>query len=160
LTLASPSKLSLETIEPAELARAAIEQARGEIAEPAQWRIECSVDAPPFVGDRIKLRQTLRNLLSNAIHAQPAGGALALELVREDAEIVLRVSDAGPGIAPELRRRVLEPFFTTRAQGTGLGLALVVQIAELHGGRVEISPRPSQLGGAQVALRIPFRPSV
>jgi two-component system sensor histidine kinase FlrB len=160
LTLASPSKLTLETIEPAELAQAAIEQVRGELTDASQWRIECSVEAAPFVGDRIKLRQTLRNLLSNAIHAQPGGGAVALELIRERTEIVLRVSDAGPGIAPELRRRVLEPFFTTRAQGTGLGLALVVQIAELHGGRVEISPRPSQLGGAQVALRIPFRPSV
>jgi signal transduction histidine kinase len=160
LTLASPSKLTLETIEPAELAAAAVEQVRGEIPDATPWRIDCTVNAPPFVGDRIKLRQTLRNLLSNAIHAQPGGGAVALELTQERADIVLRVSDAGPGIAPELRRRVLEPFFTTRAQGTGLGLALVVQIAELHGGRVEISPRPSQLGGAQIALRIPFRPSV
>lgn len=157
LTLASPSKLTLETVDGRELVDAALEQVRGEIEQRERWNITTRASARPFAGDRIKLRQALRNLISNALHAQPLGGAVHVELTLEGEQIAVRVSDAGPGIAPELRRRVLEPFFTTRAEGTGLGLALVVQIAELHGGRVEISPRPSQLGGAQVEVLIPFR---
>jgi nitrogen fixation/metabolism regulation signal transduction histidine kinase len=164
LSLATPEKLVLSTVEPDELVRSAERLARldhgGEACECA---LEVSVSVPAFAGDRIKLRQALRNLITNAIHAQQGqaqhGRArVAVELARDADDVVATVSDAGPGIARELRTRVLEPFFTTRAEGTGLGLALVQRIAELHGGRVEISPEPSFLGGAQVRLRIPFRP--
>src|SRR6185436_2638923 len=119
-------------------------------------------DAPPFLGDRIKLRQAVRNLLENALEAQESAGARAprieVELSREASELVFRVSDAGPGVPADLRARILDPFFTTHADGTGLGLALVSVIARLHGGTVQCSPRPSDLGGALFVLRIPFQP--
>jgi two-component system sensor histidine kinase AtoS len=106
--------------------------------------------------DRIKLRQALRNLVVNAIDAQPGVGSVRIDLARDQDEVVLRVSDAGPGLDPELARKVTEPFFTTRAEGTGLGLALVHSIARLHGGRLEIAPEPSALGGAEFRIRLPF----
>ena len=74
-------------------------------------------------------------------------------------EVRFDVYDGGPGIAPALRKRVADPFFTTRAEGTGLGLALVHTIAELHGGRFEVSPSaaPRQHGGgAHMILTLPF----
>jgi signal transduction histidine kinase len=157
MSLATPDKLVLATVDPAELAAAAERLARRDLDGAARWTITRSVDAPPFAGDRIKLRQALRNLLANALQALPEGGTVALDLAREGGELVARVSDSGPGIPRELRGRVLEPFFTTRPEGTGLGLALVQRIAELHGGRVEISAQKSRLGGAEVSLRIPYR---
>jgi signal transduction histidine kinase len=157
MSLATPDKLVLATVDPAELAAAAERLARADLGGAAAWTITRAVEAPCFVGDRLKLRQALRNLLANALQAQPGGGTVALELLREGAELVARVSDSGPGIPRGLRGRVLEPFFTTRPEGTGLGLALVQRIAELHGGRVEISSHKSRLGGAEVSLRIPYR---
>jgi signal transduction histidine kinase len=67
-------------------------------------------------------------------------------------ELVLRVSDTGPGIAPELREKVFYPFFTTRARGSGLGLPSAQKIAAAHGGGIEIDSRP---GACSVALRLP-----
>ena len=158
LSLAAPEKLVLATVDGCELARSAARLAlHGEHYDSSAWSITHSIDVPPFAGDRIKLRQALRNLIANAIQAQPGGGAVRVELLREQDDLVARVSDGGPGIPSELRSRALEPFFTTRAEGTGLGLALVQRIAELHGGRVEISPLKSVLGGAEVSLRIPYR---
>lgn len=159
MSLASPEKLALDSVDAHELARAALRLARLGAERDGEFRFELSssVDCPPFAGDRIKLRQALRNLLVNALQAQPEGGRVHLSIVREGDEVVARVQDAGPGISHKLARRVFEPFFTTRAEGTGLGLALVQRIAVLHGGRVEISPLPSPLGGAEVRLHIPFR---
>lgn len=159
MSLASPEKLALDSVDPHELARAALRLARLGAERDGECRVELtsSVDCPAFAGDRIKLRQALRNLLANAIQAQPEGGRVHLAIAREGDELVARVQDAGPGISQKLARRVFEPFFTTRAEGTGLGLALVQRIAVLHGGRVEISPLPSPLGGAEVRLHIPFR---
>jgi signal transduction histidine kinase len=162
LSLATPEKLALESIEASELARAAVELATSELGDgAARWRVTWTATAPRFVGDRIKLRQALRNLLANALQAQPDGGRAHLAITRDSSELVARVCDAGPGLPPELRRRACEPFFTTRAEGTGLGLALCVRIAELHGGRLEIAgpeaSSRSDLGGADVALRFPFR---
>jgi signal transduction histidine kinase len=111
---------------------------------------------PAFAGDYIKLRQALRNLIANAIQAQPDGGSVHVEARLENGEVVLAVSDAGPGIPKEALARVLEPFFTTRAEGTGLGLALVNTIARLHGGRVEVSREPAPLGGAHIQIHVPF----
>lgn len=158
LGFASPQKITCEIVDPATLAAEAIELARGEngVAEhPERWTILSSVHAGRFRGDRIKLRQALRNLVANAIQAQPAGGRVAVE-IRDDAGTVeLRVHDAGPGLAPSLRGRVGEPFLTTRAEGTGLGLALVHAIAAVHGGRFELLGTPGPLGGADARLRIP-----
>ncbi len=161
LTLAAPERLCMETIQPRELAQAAADLAAQELGdESRRWRIEVEGDGPPIAGDRIKLRQALRNLIANAAQAQPDGGVVTVAIEARGGELVFEVADGGAGIPPELRLRVLEPFFTTRAEGTGLGLALVSEIARLHGGCVEVSPRPSRHAGASLFVRLPInRPS-
>lgn len=160
LSFGSPERLRREVLDARELLAEAAELAFRDL-DPAQLEVELDADCPPFVGDRIKLRQAVRNLLANAADIQP-GNARVRATLRLDTDpvpqVVVRVSDAGPGVAPELRRRILDPFFTTRADGTGLGLALVSTIVRLHGGAVEIAPDPSPLGGADIGFRIPFRP--
>lgn len=164
LTIAAPEALAREGVDGAELLEEAAAMAlRDASAEhgggPERWTVVRAGVLPRFEGDRIKLRQALRNLITNALQAQPAGGEVHASAALEGDQVVLRVVDAGPGIAPELCGRVLDPFFTTRAQGTGLGLALVGTIAQLHGGRVDVSRAPAPLGGADVSLRIPFKPA-
>jgi len=155
LAFASPERVKQDGIDGAELLRDAARAALGD--EPSH-ALTLRCDAPPFVADRIKLRQALRNLIANAAQAQPGGGAIEVEVARSGAELSLCVRDGGPGIAPALRAKVLDPFFTTRAEGTGLGLALVATIARLHAGRVDVGSAPPRLGGAEITLRIPFQP--
>ena len=161
LTLASPSGLQLEAVDPAALLADAVRLVE-EAGEPgdAPMRIDVQCSAPAFAGDRVQLRQAIRNLVANACQVQPMGGRVQVAATLEDGEVVVRVADAGPGIAPELRARVLEPFFTTRARGSGLGLTLADTIARRHGGRLEIAREPSSLGGALVALAVPHRPAI
>jgi signal transduction histidine kinase len=165
LSLARPEQLVLETIDGVELGRAALEATFGDPALAAnreRWSIEVActpAPLPAFVGDRLKLRQAWRNLLANALEVQPEGGAVRANLHVDAHAVVLTVDDAGPGMSPEIEARVLEPFFTTRAEGTGLGLAFVRQVAELHGGAVEVHGRGSALGGARFVLRFPLNRS-
>ncbi|MSR63041.1 MAG: hypothetical protein EXS08_11415 [Planctomycetes bacterium] len=159
LSFGSPERLRLERVDGQELLEDAARLA-GSLLEAAP-SIEVSSAAPTFRADRIKLRQAVRNLIENALEAQ-AGCARARVLVtlaREGPELVCRVADAGPGVAPELRTQILDPFFTTHADGTGLGLALVSVIARLHGGSVHCAPDPSPLGGALFVLRVSFQPA-
>jgi nitrogen fixation/metabolism regulation signal transduction histidine kinase len=93
-------------------------------------------------GDRDQLTQVLVNLLTNAEQAMPQGGACAVRLRREGAEVVLEVHDSGPGIPEAARHRMFEPYFTTKASGTGLGLSIVQRIVSEHKGRIELGPGP------------------
>ena len=158
MSLASRERLSLELVEPRALVEDAVASAMRVVPaeRSSDWRVECSIEAPAFRCDRIKLRQALRNLVANAIQAQPDGGWVRVDCRAEGGELALRVQDGGPGIPRELARRVAEPFFTTRAEGTGLGLALVHTIADLHGGRFEVSPTKAPAGGAEVSIHIPL----
>lgn len=162
LGFASPEKLVRETVDASTLVAEAIALAREEggiAADPLRWSIEPHVAAGEIRVDRIKVRQALRNLVANAIQSQPTGGRVVVE-VRQDGETVeLRVHDAGPGLAPAVRGRAGEPFLTTRAEGTGLGLALVHAIAAVHGGRFEILGTPGPLGGVDARLRLPNKSS-
>jgi len=126
---------------------------------PADATVATRIDAPPFAGDRIKLRQALRNLIDNALTVQGPFARVRVAVRLEGGDLELRVADAGSGVAPHLRERVLEPFFTTRADGTGLGLALTHTIAQLHGGALEIEDAPAEYGGAEFVLRFPLRGS-
>ena len=100
------------------------------------------------------LDQALINLVRNAIEAlrDTPSGRIALSAYREaDGRIAISVSDNGPGIAPDQREKVFVPFFTTKRQGSGIGLTLVRQIAAAHGASVDVGETSS--GGAKVRLR-------
>ena len=114
------------------------------------------------------IRSVLVNLLQNAIEsvawATPVGKirevAIGVEASQGDppAFIDVVVDDSGPGVPAEVRDHLFEPFFTTKRNGTGLGLATAQRFASAHGGLIEL--RPSPLGGARFALRLPLRPTL
>jgi signal transduction histidine kinase len=102
------------------------------------------------------LRRASRNLLENA--RRYASGPVEVQIRRDGREAVLRVSDRGPGVPPELRERIFEPFYrlpgaSEREGGVGLGLALVRSIAQRHHGTVQCEGREG--GGASFVLRLP-----
>jgi signal transduction histidine kinase len=102
------------------------------------------------------VRDALSNLVLNALQAVPAGGQVAIESSVDGDVIVFAVSDSGPGIAPEMRTKIWEPFFTTRQRGTGLGLAIIRKRMEEAGGTARLAP--SQNGkGARFELRVPVQ---
>jgi signal transduction histidine kinase len=110
---------------------------------------------PAIDGDPDLLCQALLGLVANAAEAMGDGGDIVLEAERCAGGVELAVADSGPGVPPELRSKVFEPFFTTRPKGTGLGLAVVQQIVTAHAGSVAVHDRPG--GGARFVLRLPER---
>ncbi|UCC80877.1 MAG: PAS domain S-box protein [Candidatus Zixiibacteriota bacterium] len=99
-------------------------------------------------------RQIVFNLAKNAVQANPEGGNVRLKLSKSSsANVILDVEDDGPGISDDIKNRIFTPFFTTKTNGTGLGLATVKKLVELHGGRIEASDRPG--GGAVFTVNIP-----
>ncbi|MCY2959314.1 MAG: ATP-binding protein [Planctomycetota bacterium] len=161
LSLASRQPMSRDAVDTDELVASAIAAARRVLdgrGGSERWIITKHVDSPRFAGDRIKLRSALRNLVANALQALPDGGRVEVRTRLDGGEIEIAVHDSGLGVPAHLRRRLEEPFFTTKSEGSGLGLVLVRAIAELHGGRFEVSPSPGPLGGAVTLLRLPFEP--
>lgn len=104
-------------------------------------------------GNREALAGALLNLANNAVENSSAGAHIVMSAARTDDEAVITVSDDGPGIADELKQKVFEPFYTTRSNGTGLGLAVVASVARAHGGRVEL--RDADDGGTAFSIVLP-----
>jgi signal transduction histidine kinase len=100
------------------------------------------------------VRDSLANLLLNAMQATPAGGRVVVEAKRFDGQVIIAVRDGGPGIPSEIRDRIWEPFFTTRQRGTGLGLAIVRKRMEEAGGAACLAP-PETGAGARFELHLP-----
>lgn len=88
--------------------------------------------------DLVLLRQALSNLFINAVEAMPEGGSLDIDLSRNQNNAAISIRDSGPGISDEIRQKIFLPFYTTKQEGTGLGLALVQKIIVSHGGRIEV----------------------
>jgi PAS domain S-box-containing protein len=108
------------------------------------------------LGGRSQLQQVVLNLCLNAREAMEKGGRLFVQTRRQDNEILLQVSDTGEGMSEEIREKIFDPFFSTKSQGTGLGLAVVQQIVQQHHGKISVR---SQLGqGATFEIRFPTAP--
>jgi two-component system sensor histidine kinase HydH len=110
---------------------------------PDRWRL-----------DPARMRQALGNLLRNAIQASPEGAQVDASVFADAGRLVFEVRDRGPGIAAGDEERIFEPFYTSKARGTGLGLSLVERIVKQHGGTVGAGSCPE--GGA--VLRITLEP--
>ncbi|MGI9101084.1 MAG: two-component system sensor histidine kinase NtrB [Terriglobales bacterium] len=85
-----------------------------------------------------ELRQLFTNIVDNALEAAPGGGAVHITVALEGSRTVISVSDNGPGIAPDLQKKIFDPFYTTKQLGTGLGLWVAQEIAEKHGGKITV----------------------
>ena len=113
-------------------------------------RVELTLDldgaAPAVRADRRLLERAIVNLLENALQAVGEAGAIRVSLRTRDEgrRVEIEVCDSGPGVAPEVRDRIFEPFFSTKTSGSGLGLALVKKIAEDHGGGVSLESTPGE----------------
>lgn len=120
-------------------------------------RIAVSVDIPEAVPkvklDRSQIKQVFFNLIKNALEAMPDGGALKVVFGVGDAFVDISFADTGKGIAPEELSRVFEPYHTTKAKGSGLGLMIVQRIIEDHGGEIELSSKPNV--GTCFKIRLP-----
>ena len=117
--------------------------------------IEDQAPGATLYADSRQLKQACLNLVLNAIDAMPDGGHLVLGIGTDGANTRLSVEDDGQGISSDLMERIFNPFVTTKASGTGLGLAKVFSIMENHDGRVECISTPGQ--GATFNLYIPAR---
>ena len=110
---------------------------------------------PIVAGDESALREVLTNLLFNAVDAMPQGGRLTLETAIENERAILRVADTGTGMTETVRRRCLEPFFSTKGEhGTGLGLSMVYGIIERHRGQLDIESAVGK--GTTFIIRLPL----
>jgi two-component system, NtrC family, sensor histidine kinase HydH len=100
---------------------------------------------PPLAGSPQAMQQVVLNLATNALQAMPTGGRLTFQTRALDGphRAELRVADSGPGVSAEVRPHLFEPFYTTRPEGTGLGLALCREIVRQHGGDIDLEPDDS-----------------
>jgi signal transduction histidine kinase len=106
-------------------------------------------------GDARRLEEALLNVAANAIEATPAGGAVTIRSEHRDGWAVIVVEDTGKGMSAAILGKVGTPFFTTRREGTGLGVALARAALAQHGGRRDYASRPGE--GTTVTLALPDR---
>ncbi len=141
LQVGRPSQIQAEPVDLRAVARDVVAVARGEAT--ASNRLEIDEASP---GEAIivsvdpdRMRQVVWNLVKNAIQVSPRGGRIEVRTGRAGAELAfLEVADQGPGIGPAHRERLFDMFYSGRSTGVGLGLALVKQIVDQHGGTIEI----------------------
>ncbi|HEV2131730.1 MAG TPA: HAMP domain-containing sensor histidine kinase [Longimicrobiaceae bacterium] len=121
------------------------------------WRLDAPEELPLIQGHHDALARAFANLLLNAADAlDGAEGTVhvTLEVAAEGEAIEARIADSGPGIPPEHLERIWEPDFSTRSRGTGLGLTLVRQTVQAHGGSISAGNRPA--GGAEFRIQLPL----
>jgi len=106
--------------------------------------------------DSTRIGQAIDNLVLNAIQNTPPGGDITVSAERSADRVVLSVADTGHGVPEDVRAQLFEPFVTARPDGTGLGLAVVREIAEAHGGTARAVHRPD---GTTFIIELPWRPS-
>lgn len=159
LRLAGPEGVDLEPVEMGKILAHVCELLRPEAAA-REIEIATRVDGslPRVLADPVRLTQALLNVLINAIQAIERKGRVEVIGAVTDGQVCVVVSDNGPGIPPDKLPSVFDPYFTTKAEGSGLGLWIAQQIVVAHGGTLQAQNGPA--GGAVLTMRLPLKPRV
>ncbi len=130
-----------------------------------ELRCDFRDDPTPIIGDGPMLHRAFLNILANAIQAMEDGGLIwvrtSLEKDDRESRLLVAISDTGPGLSDEMAKKLFSPFYTTKAKGTGLGLVIVRNIIEGHGGTIEMKNGPAPAAndeggpGLTVEIRLP-----
>ena len=115
--------------------------------------VEVPTDLPMLRLDGRLMQRALTNIIENALHAMPDGGALSISVVRHPGQLHLVVVDTGVGLEADVLARIFEPYFSTKVTGTGLGMAIAKRNVELNGGTIAV--RSERGEGTAVTIRLP-----
>ena len=129
------------------------ELVRTSVPPGADARIKADPATPRVTGHYDPLRRAFSNILRNAVEATGGRGPVRVSVAPADGGAAVRISDRGPGVRAADRQRIFQPYVTTKSEGTGLGLAMVRQTVEAHGGRVWVEDTPG--GGATFVVELP-----
>jgi signal transduction histidine kinase/HAMP domain-containing protein len=155
LDFTRPVELNLTTVSLQELLSELVELARPQAKE---FKIKIEVSPQPDDAevrvDRDLLKQAVLNIVVNAMQSMPDGGDLRFEALANGDTAELRISDTGGGIPPELRDKIFRLYFTTKQQGSGIGLAMTFRIIQLHDGTIDFTSEPGK--GTTFSIRLPI----
>ncbi|MCX5870227.1 MAG: ATP-binding protein [Deltaproteobacteria bacterium] len=156
LDYARPQKLMKADVHPEEVVQKAVSLIRMD-AESVGVRVEIQMedDLPLVLADQDKLNQVFLNLFLNSIQAMEHGGRLDIRVATQSRNVLFTVKDTGCGVNKEDLPRVFDPYFTTKPEGTGLGLAMSVKIIEEHGGTMTFESEPDV--GTTVVVSLPCK---
>jgi C4-dicarboxylate-specific signal transduction histidine kinase len=148
----------MQVLDANELVREVLSLAHGDLATRSiDTHLQLAPALPPVAGDRVQLQQVMLNLIMNANEAmascEPAERRLLIRTVPTRSHVHLSFTDRGPGFPPEQHDRLFEPFYTTKAQGLGLGLSISRSIVTAHRGR--LWGRSNEGGGATFFISLP-----
>jgi signal transduction histidine kinase len=155
LAFARPPKLSPEETDAVAVARHVVELEHS-YADQLGASLELTVSSPAVVArvDRRKVHQILQNLVRNGLEAAGKSGRVTVAVAIEGPALHLRVEDTGQGIPDEIRTRIYEPFFSTKDNGTGMGMTIVHNFVAMHDGKIDITTGPR---GTLIDVAIPVR---
>jgi two-component system sensor histidine kinase HydH len=157
LRLAGPSALDLEPVEIFKVVKHVCELLRPEAAA-REIEIAARLDETPLPAvpaDPVRLTQALLNLVINAVQAVGRKGRIEVSVALSADSVAIKVQDSGPGIPPDKLAAIFDPYFTTKPEGSGLGLWIAQQIVTAHGGSIQAQNAAG--GGAVFAMVLPLK---
>jgi signal transduction histidine kinase len=155
LDFTRPVELHLSTVQLRDLLAEIVDLARPQ-AESSKIRVNLDREAEDVElrVDHDLLQQAFLNIVVNAIQAMPEGGELRFASAANGESAEIRISDTGPGIPPELRDKIFRLYFTTKKEGSGIGLAMAFRIVQLHDGTIDFTSEPGK--GTTFLIRLPI----
>lgn len=156
--IATDASVATLDVKPVEIARLLRDTAAAAELRGGRVRARSAPDLPEVTVDPVRVRQALDNLVANALAQTSANGEVVVDAHVEGRDVVVSVTDLGPGIPGREHARIFEPGVRLGSAypGSGLGLAVVKAIAEAHGGRVTVRSAPGE--GATISVVLPLEP--
>jgi len=154
LDFAKPPPLAKQPVRISQLVDETVDFLQGSLVNKRIEVVRAYARHDAVVADRTQLKQVFLNLFLNSIQAMERPGCITVSTASEDGHLSVVIADTGTGIAKEHLPRVFDPFYTTKPEGTGLGLSVVHSIVREHGGRVLMDSAPGR--GTTVELQLPI----